>query len=95
MKKNFNFANAAERRETVNTVHSLPEFAALCKVEGISRQTATGIVAGRMAQDAAMNAAWGEYDPAQAAYWAHLARAFAACAVQYGAAYMVKGVVVC
>lgn len=95
MKKIFNFANAAERRETVNAVHSMPEFAALCGIEGISRYTATGIVAGRLAHDAAMNAAWGEYDPTQAAYWMHLARVFAACAVQYGAGYMVEGVVVC
>lgn len=93
--KKFQFTNAAERRETVNAIHAMPEFTALCAVEGISRHTATGIVAGRMAQDAAQNAAWCEYDPAQSAYWAHLARAFAACAVQYGAGYMVEGVGVC
>ena len=45
MKRNFKFANAAERRETVNAVHNMPEFAA--------------------------------------------------CAVQYGAGYMVEGVSVC
>lgn len=41
------------------------------------------------------NAARSEYDPVESAYWMHLARAFTACAVQYGAAYMVKGVGVC